>query len=46
MVKWNEEFPEIIVPDEVVDDIDNDWELGEEEEDNLIRAWLEARQQE
>ena len=33
---WVAENPEIIIPDEVVDDIDNDWELNEEEEETMI----------
>ena len=30
--KWDEENPEIIVPGEVVDDIDNDYDIEEVEE--------------
>jgi len=43
LAKWVEDNPVIEIPAEVVEDVDNDWELEEEEEDNLIRAWLEAR---
>jgi hypothetical protein len=36
LVKWNEDNPEIIIPNEVIDDLDNDWILSEEEEEHLI----------
>ena len=36
LTKWEEENPPITIPDEVIDDKDNDWRLSEEEEENLI----------
>jgi hypothetical protein len=40
LVKWNEDNPEILIPDEVIDDIDNDWQMNEEEEEALIASYF------
>ena len=37
---WDTENPEIIVAEETEDHIDNDWILTEEEQDELIRKYL------
>ena len=34
--KFDDEFPEIEIPEEVIDEIDNDWVMPEEEWDTLI----------
>lgn len=34
--KFDDEFNEIVIPEEVIDEIDNDWDLPEEEWDTLI----------
>lgn len=36
MEKWEEENPPVAIPNEVIDDIDNDWKLTEEEEESLV----------
>lgn len=41
--KFDDEFNEIEIPDEVVDDIDNDWVLSEEEWDTLIQNYYAAK---
>lgn len=37
--KFDEDNPEIYIPDEVVDDIDNDWPMTEDEEAELIAQY-------
>lgn len=41
--KFDDEFNEIEIPDEVVDEIDNDWVLTEEEWDALILSYYNAK---
>ena len=41
--KFDEETPEIEIPPEVVDDIDNDWVLDEAACDEIIAAYWAAR---
>lgn len=43
MEKFDEENPEIYIPDEVVDDIDNDWPMDEDAETELINAYWAAK---
>ncbi len=38
--KWDDENPVIDIPEEVVDDVDNDWELTEEEEETLLNNYF------
>ena len=40
LTKWDEENPAIAIPDEVIDDIDNDWLLSEEQEDAFIAQYF------
>jgi hypothetical protein len=35
-LKFDDEFNEITIPEEVVDEVDNDWVLEDEEWDTLI----------
>ena len=44
MEKFDEENPEIEIPDEVVDDIDNDWVLSEEEEAQLVTDYWASKE--
>ena len=41
--KFDDENPEIIIPPEIVDDIDNDWQLDEEEREAIITQFLAAK---
>lgn len=41
--KFDDEFNEIIIPDEVVDEIDNDWVMEQEEWDTLITNYNNAK---
>lgn len=41
--KFDSEFEPIEIPDEVTDDIDNDWELSPEETDKIIQEYWSAR---
>lgn len=41
--KFDDEFNEIEIPGEVVDEIDNDWVLPEEEWDTLINNYNAAK---
>lgn len=43
--KFDEEFPDIFIPDEVVDDIDNDWVFTEEEEAEAIDKYWSTREE-
>ena len=38
--QWDEENPEIVIQDQLVDDIDNDWELTEDDLQERIKAYL------
>lgn len=38
--KFDEEFPEVIIPEEFVDEEDNDWELEEAQLEEVIAAYL------
>lgn len=41
--KFDDEFPEIEIPDEVMDETDNDWVMQEEEWDSLISSYNIAK---
>jgi hypothetical protein len=41
--KFDEENPDIEIPSEIVDDIDNDWVLDETEAEVVIAAYWSAR---
>jgi len=43
--KFDEEFPDIFIPDEVIDDIDNDWVFTEEEEAEAIEKYWASREE-
>ena len=38
--RFDEENPEVEIPDEIVDDVNNDWVLTEEENDALIAKYF------
>ena len=38
--KFDEENPEVEIPDEIIDDINNDWVLTEEENEALIAKYF------
>ena len=40
---WTQENPEIVIQDSTKDDIDNDWILSEEEQEDQIKAFWAAR---
>ena len=41
--KFDEENPEVEIPDEIVDDINNDWILDDAEKDALIAKYFAAK---
>lgn len=41
--KFDDEFNEIVIPEEVIDEIDNDWDLPEEEWDTLIGNYNQTK---
>lgn len=41
--KFDDEFPQIEIPQEVVDEVDNDWVLPEEEWDTLISNYYQNK---
>jgi len=43
--KFDGENPEIVIPDEVVNEQDNDWVLSEYEQEQLIQQYLEKKGQ-
>lgn len=45
MFQYDEDQPEIIIPDEVIDDIDNDWIIKQEEKDEVIENFLAGQQE-
>ncbi len=45
LVRWEEENPEPELPHEVVPDIDNDWILTEEEEEQHLQAYFAGKDQ-
>ena len=44
-MKFDEMYPEIDIPDEVIPQVDNDWPMTEEEENELVDAYREAREE-
>ena len=46
LTRWDEENLVIVIPEEVVDDIDNDWELTEEDEEAMIQTYQASKQPE
>ena len=44
LTKWEEENPAVVIPPEVVDDLDKDWILTEEEEEQIIAQYFSARE--
>ena len=45
LLKWDEDFPPIVIIDEIKDEKDNDWVLAEEEEEQLIAAYFSNKEQ-
>lgn len=43
--KFDEENPEVLIPEEIVDDIDNDWALTEEENEALMAKYMAGREE-
>ena len=43
---WDEEHPSIIIPNEVIDDKDNDWLISPEKRDDLIAEFAAAKAEE
>ena len=43
LFNWDEENPQIVIPDEVKDDIDNDWKLTPELKTELIDEFIAQR---
>lgn len=37
--RFDDENPEVIIPDEVVDHVDNDWLLDEDEKEQLVTQY-------
>jgi len=37
---WDEEHPEIKIPDEVIDDVDNDWMVSAERKEDLVTEYM------
>jgi hypothetical protein len=42
--KWDEDNPEILVSDDIDDDMDNDWVLQEDEEEQLINNYFQSKE--
>ena len=40
LFNWNEEHPEIQIPDEIADDIDNDWVITQLQKEDVINEYL------
>ena len=40
LFNWNEEHPEIQIPDEIADDIDNDWIITQLQKEDVINEYL------
>lgn len=43
LAKFDDDFPEIVIPPEVVDMVHNDWVLGEDEEAKLIDEYWQGK---
>lgn len=43
LVKWLEDNPPIEIPESIIDDKDNDWYMNDEEEEALISAYFQAK---
>ena len=44
LIKWDEDNPQIVIPEEIYDDYDNDWILTEEEEEQLIQQYFASKE--
>lgn len=40
LFQWDEDQPEIIIPDEVKDDVDNDWVIPQDQKEHAIEEYL------
>lgn len=40
LFNWNEEHPEIIIPEQIQDDIDNDWIVSQNQKEDVINDYL------
>jgi len=40
LIKWDEENPPVLIPDEIQDEFDRDWVLNEEEEEALVQQYF------
>ncbi len=43
--KWDEDNPPLMVPDEILDEHDRDWVLTEEEEEQLLQQYFQAKEE-
>ena len=43
---WDDEHPKILIPEEVVDDIDNDWQIPKDLKDQLIEEFANQKAEE
>lgn len=44
VLRFDEEVPEVVIPEEVSDDVDNDWALDEDAMAEIINAYWAARE--
>ena len=42
-VQWHQDNPEIVIPEPIVEDKDNDWYMNREDEDLLIQQYFQHR---
>ncbi len=42
-VQWHLDNPEIVIPEPIIEDKDNDWYMNREEEDLLIQQYFQHR---
>jgi hypothetical protein len=46
LYNWDEEHPAVVIPAEVIDDVDNDWLIPAEKKEDFIADYTVARQEE
>lgn len=43
--KWEEDNPEVFIPEEIGEEHDGDWVLGEDEEEQLIQGYFTSKEE-
>lgn len=45
LFQFDEDSPEVIIPDEIKDDVDNDWIIPQDQKETIIEEYLAGQQE-